>query len=973
MKTYGGYTRKAFLLLLGIVCVFGVGCGKSRRRISICDLQGGNETSPYFGQEVEISGIITADLEDQSPAGFFIQDVICRSESKIGISSGVFVLTGDELDQVSQGDEVSVRGIVVEYSRETILVAGEDSIQIKSVANPLPDIVNLESPLNNEGSPEEYEPWEGMMVSFPSAIVIGSSEERGNLMVHPYIDWNNSQYHNLAEVKGMLRIIQDQEESRLDLAEVGDFVHGLKGLVRQDQNSYILYLIEPDQVVLIPSKYPKGILYSADEAIDKHAPTILPTNTISPTGTPTPYPVHLLITELMPNPNGKEPDGEWIEIYNPEVIALPLAGIKLGDEISSGGKEGMFCFPDGYYIEANEVLVIAHKASAFQSRYGFFPDFEFEDSEYIVPDLFPYLNWASKSVQFSNGGDEALLLDPWDNIVDQISYGNSEYSTFQKPLPAPKEGHSLERYPPDKDKDQAGDWRERVGGSPGRLDYSPSTPVITSTPRPQPTKTSIPSPSKTFTPGIPSATPASVRLLINEIMVNPAGEEPEGEWIEILNPEDGSMLLTGVKIGDAVHPGDPEGMLQFPDGEIIEPGELIVVAYQAVIFESIYGFKPNYEMSASDPEVNQLVPYRSWAGGLIRFNNSGDELVLLDGWDEVVDLLAYGNSNYVVFQPPISSIPEGNSLARHPAGIDTDSAGDWIKSEFPSPGKQNPVHPTSTPTITPLPSLAWTPTIQLSPPSSPLPTTQNSATTTEVPTIVYSQIPQTPAETGTITIMPTIGVSVTPLPTQTMSETITPQYSATEFPPETSTMTLIPPTTTSIPGFIEDDRIIINEIHADPDPLEGDSNGDGEINSDDDEFLEFINLLETDLDLSGWKITDAVRLRFTFPVGTVLPAHCPLVLFGGGSPEGDFGGSLILTAGSLALNNSGDTISVWDQEDKIRLQVSFGSEGGFNQSLTRNPDLLGYPLERHSDIPAAENRLYSPGLKLNGEVFVDCP
>lgn len=969
--------------MASLICV---GCGKSPHRISICDLQGEGEISPYFGQKVEISGIITADYENQSPAGFFIQDNVCSDGIETGISSGVFVLTSRGLDQVSRGDEVSVSGIVVEFSRETMLVTREDSIQIISVTNPLPDLINLDTGILIGVNSTEYEPWEGMRVSLHSAVVVESAAEQGSFLVLPNFNRIDSQIHITAETKGILRIIQDQTNLRLSSAVVGDYVFDLKGLVRQDHDGYILYLIEPESVVLEKSKDSFGIILSEAKAGKNHTPTTSSTINITLTGTPTPYPVDLLITELLPNPKGTEPDGEWIEIYNPGAHALPLTGIKIGDETTSGGKEGMFRFPDGYIIEAREVLVIGHKAVTFRSVYGFNPDFEFEDSDYLIPDLIPYLDWSGNSVQFRNGGDEALLLDPWDNIIDQVSYGDSEYSAFQKPVAAPKEGHTLERYPPEQDKNQAGDWRERAGGSPGRLDQTLPTPVIISTPSPQPIATLSPSPSMTYTPVIPSITPAPIWLLINEIMANPAGAEPEGEWIEILNPKNEPMPLTSVKIGDAVHPGDPEGMLLFPDGDMIEPGEVIIIAYQAADFESTYGFKPDYEMSASDSAVKLLVPYHSWAGGKIRFSNSGDELVILDGWDDIVDTLAYGNSDFILFQPSVSAAPEGYSLARYPAGIDTDTTGDWIESDLPSPGEINPGPPTSTPTIAPsasgTPTLELTPsltsspsltgslTIQESPTPSPLFTIQETATDTHVPPTSTSQ---TPSVTEANTLTATIQASLTPLPSLTDSATLTPHYSATVFPFETSTLTPAPPTHTSTPEYIEDVQIVLNEILADPDPVNGDANGDGEVNNDDDEFLELINLLDTDLDISDWEISDAVRTRFIFPAGTVLSPNCPLIVFGGGSPEGDFGGSLVLTAGSLALNNAGDTISLWDEEGNLRLRLSYGSEGGLNQSLTRNPDLIGYPLGVHSEIPNADNRLYSPGLKLNGEVFEICP
>jgi hypothetical protein len=166
----------------------------------------------------------------------------------------------------------------------------------------------------------------------------------------------------------------------------------------------------------------------------------------------------------------------------------------------------------------------------------------------------------------------------------------------------------------------------------------------------------------------------------------------------------------------------------------------------------------------------------------------------------------------------------------------------------------------------------------------------------------------------------------------------------------------------------------INEIHADPDPLLGDSNQDGEVNADDDEFLELVNLSGRDLNLEGWQVYDQVRLRFTFPPGAVLKAGCGLVVFGGGSPQGIFGGSLVFSAGSLGLNNSGDSLVVKNSEGELIASCSYGEEGGQDQSLTRYPDRVGeLPLVLHSLLSEAEGALFSPGLRIDGAPFADCP
>ncbi|MGB2956106.1 MAG: lamin tail domain-containing protein [Anaerolineales bacterium] len=1032
MKTYGGYRRTIGYLFLVILTslMFNVGCRKLPRRISICDLQGSGSISPFNRQEVEVSGVVIADLENAAQAGIFIQDTDCGSSQGNGTSSGVFVLYQNVFDRVSLGDEITVHGVVVDFYQETLIIAGEESVQILSVDNSLPEIVDLKQEIKDSGGSFDYESYEGMRVYLPAARVVRSADGQGNFWVLPEFKWKDHLMLDDVDVRGVLRITHDQTSTLLSSAVVGDNVQNLVGLLRQNQDGYFLQLLEPASVVLQPA--PDSLLNIPAEEQSREAgeefsgenqtAMISPQCTSTPTGTPTPYHVNLLITELLPNPKGTEPDGEWVEIYNPETYDLPLTGIKIGDETSPQGKEGMLRFPDGYYIGAKEVLVIAHKASTFRSTYGFFPDFELVDSDFLIPDLLPYPEWGGDSIQFSNGGDEVLLLDPWGRVVDLLSYGSSEYPAFKPAVTAPREGHTLERYPPEQDRDRAGDWRERIGGSPGKLDRSPPTPVMTPTTSPEPSQTPSPSLTKTSTPFIPSATPASIRLLLSEIMANPVGDEPEGEWIEIFNPEEEPMPLTGVKVGDAAHRGDPESMLVFPPGEVIDPGGLILIAHQAAVFEENYGFKPDYEVSASDPSVKKLIPYNAWAGGQIRLNNSGDELILLNGWDVIIDSLAYGSSGLESFQPPVPAAPEGRSLARHPMRVDTDSEGDWEVSEFPSPGKVNPGPPTSTPTITPSSSatptltatssltftpeftitFTLTPTFQLTPSFTVTSTLQGTPTAT-ASLIVLPTPTETPQPSSSPSLTPlvspsptaTAGSSATPsfttLPT-TIAETntpsptgitsLTPSPSSTSTPATTdtgspeATITLTPeqPSDTPTPIYVEDEEIVLNEIHADPDQILGDANGDGVIHSDDDEFLELINLTDSVFDISDWVIADAVRIRYTFPPGTLLAGHCGLIIFGGGSPSGEFGGSLVLTAGSLALNNTGDTISIWDGDGRLRLRISYGSEGGLNQSLTRNPDLSGnFPLELHSEIPLAGGRRYSPGVKLDGSVFGTCP
>ena len=170
--------------------------------------------------------------------------------------------------------------------------------------------------------------------------------------------------------------------------------------------------------------------------------------------------------------------------------------------------------------------------------------------------------------------------------------------------------------------------------------------------------------------------------------------------------------------------------------------------------------------------------------------------------------------------------------------------------------------------------------------------------------------------------------------------------------------------------------LVINEIQADPAAdLSGDANGDGARDATEDEFIEIVNTGPTQADLSGWTLNDPIGVQHTFTANTIIPAGCALVIFGGGTPTGDFGQSVVLTAstGNLSLNNTGDVMTLFDLTATPVVSYAYGSEGNDDQSLTRNPDITGpEPLVRHSTITAANGALFSPGTRIDGAPFAGC-
>lgn len=398
----------------------------------------------------------------------------------------------------------------------------------------------------------------------------------------------------------------------------------------------------------------------------------------------------------------------------------------------------------------------------------------------------------------------------------------------------------------------------------------------------------------------PTPTPSPGRALISEVLYNPAGAEPEGEWVELYNAGGLPVDLGGYKLGDAAAPGDHEGMYRLPDGVVLLPGHTVVIANHAVHYEFIYGFLPDFELVETDPGVPTLEKYSAWAAWTMQLAEEGDEVLLMDPGDRWVDALSWGSS-LVAFYPPAPRVEDGASLERVPADQDTDSAFDWREQPVPAPGQV--LIPTPTPTATPT---------------------------------------FTPTAAPTFTAMP----DYTPTATHTATPTITP-----------------------LP------ILVINEIQADPDPVLGDANGDGVVHLFDDELVEIANMTGSAIDLSGWRIVTAFGARHTFPSGSLLANGCAVVVFGGGNPSGDFGGSLVQTAssGGFYLDNAGGPVRLENASGDQMLAYSYGIEAGNDQSITRSPDIFGPdPLVLHSGVPAAAGALFSPGRQLDGQPFSGC-
>jgi hypothetical protein len=182
---------------------------------------------------------------------------------------------------------------------------------------------------------------------------------------------------------------------------------------------------------------------------------------------------------------------------------------------------------------------------------------------------------------------------------------------------------------------------------------------------------------------------------------------------------------------------------------------------------------------------------------------------------------------------------------------------------------------------------------------------------------------------------------------------------------------------------IEDDdvpfviNIIMNEVLYDPSNtgLAGDANGDGRYAQNEDEFIEFINLSSKSVNLGGYKIFDSSNLltgvpNHLIPANTIIPAGGCLVVFGGGTPTGLFGGALVQTStsGDLNMNNAGDIVTLTDASGSViaTFDVTPLSDNP-NESYTRSPDITGDFIQHHL---AKDAVFFSPGTKADGTRFL---
>ncbi|WP_369945191.1 lamin tail domain-containing protein [Vitiosangium sp. GDMCC 1.1324] len=154
-------------------------------------------------------------------------------------------------------------------------------------------------------------------------------------------------------------------------------------------------------------------------------------------------------------------------------------------------------------------------------------------------------------------------------------------------------------------------------------------------------------------------------------------------------------------------------------------------------------------------------------------------------------------------------------------------------------------------------------------------------------------------------------------------------------------------------------NVFINEILANE--AGSDVNG---------EFVELVNSGGTAADLSGWTVSDSTGVKHTFASGTTLAAGAAIAVFGGSSgiPSG-VTNAVAATTGTLALGNSGDTVTLKNSAGTTVDTTTYSSTlaGTDGVSMNRSPDATsGATFVLHTTLSSLSS---SPGKRVSGSAF----
>ncbi len=384
-----------------------------------------------------------------------------------------------------------------------------------------------------------------------------------------------------------------------------------------------------------------GCTDTDDNSTDFSAGAVAPRNSASPLnpcdGSET---VEVFINELRVNKDGSQAD--FFEIQGDADTSLDgLTYLVLSGEFEPGlvdfaiSLDGTTVPADGFYVGAS---------TDSSSAYGITPDLLIEFDFINSPSTHLIVSDFTGAVDDDYDSDNDGTLDSplWSDIVDSVSLidGDSDIDY----------SYSSSVVGPDGNFTPAGTYRcpdAPTGGfENNQLDFF----------------------TLEGTPGAANNCPTTADLIITEIMYDPNSSEDDWEWVEIYNPGEAAVDLTGYVLDDSNGTAHSSANIA---GGILDGG-------QSAILFNVDDVSAE-EFSAAWGNVN-LVPVTNWgAGGL---NNGGDTVGLWTSFSDysgdntaqanTIDSVNYGASGF--------PDPAGASIYLSDLAADNDSGSNWAAS-----------------------------------------------------------------------------------------------------------------------------------------------------------------------------------------------------------------------------------------------------------------------------------------------------
>lgn len=179
-----------------------------------------------------------------------------------------------------------------------------------------------------------------------------------------------------------------------------------------------------------------------------------------------------------------------------------------------------------------------------------------------------------------------------------------------------------------------------------------------------------------------TVTAASTTLLVERFSY----QDSKAEYVKIKNISAAGIDLTGYKVGDEETKGGGEGMYDLPT-VTLAAGDSLIIAKDADNWDYSNPSQPNYSFLSNSVGVPVLIKYSTWAKGSFGLNNDGDEVIILDSGDNLVDGVCYGDSSCnfndtgndtILIDGSLPDLPTNDVGYKRNNDVDTDAQTDWL-------------------------------------------------------------------------------------------------------------------------------------------------------------------------------------------------------------------------------------------------------------------------------------------------------